>query len=119
MAITISVDSVRGVAGLLVPGDKVDILVADGASQRLLYQNVEVIAIGTTAAPQAGETAAANPGSGLITFAVPPAAATRIVFAAQNGGLYLALVPPDNPPVNIPPTNTGNLFNGGATPGSG
>ena len=120
VAITVSVDQVRGVAGLLVPGDKVDIMVAEGASQRLLYQNVEVIAIGTTAAPQAGDTAAAtNPGSGLITFAVPPAAAQRIVFAAQNGGLYLALVPPDNQPVNIPPANAGNLFSGGPTPGSG
>lgn len=31
VAITVSVDQVRGVAGLLVPGDKVNILVADGA----------------------------------------------------------------------------------------
>lgn len=121
VAITVSVDQVRGVAGLLVPGDRVNILVADGQSQRLLYQNVLVIAIGSTAAPAPGDTQAVqNPGSGLITFAVPPDAAQRIAFAAtQTGGLYLTLVPPDNQPVTLPPTNAGNLFAGSPTPDGG
>ena len=118
VAITVSVDQVRGVAGLLVPGDKVNILVAEGGAQRVLFQNVDIIAIGTTAAPQAGETqAVANPGSGLITFAVPPDDASRIAYAAtQGGGLYLTLVPSDNQPVDIPPVNGGNLFTGALTP---
>ncbi|MBW3557743.1 MAG: Flp pilus assembly protein CpaB [Actinobacteria bacterium] len=118
VAITVSVDQVRGVAGLLVPGDKVNILVADGGSQRVLFQNVNIIAIGTTAAPQAGETApVANPGSGLITFAVPPEAASRIAFATQQGGgIYLTLVPIDNQPSPVPPVNAGNLFTGNLTP---
>lgn len=118
VAITVSVDQVRGVAGLLVPGDKVNLLVADGGTQRVLFQNVDIIAIGSTAAPQAGETAeVTNPGSGLITFAVPPEAASRIAFATtQGGGLYLTLVPTDNAPVDIPPVNGSNLFSGGLTP---
>lgn len=118
VAITVSVDQVRGVAGLLVPGDKVNILVADSGSQRVLYQNVPIIAIGTTAAPEPGETQqVANPGSGLITFAVPPESASRIAFAAtQGGGLYLTLVPQDNPSVEIPPINAGNLFTTGREP---
>lgn len=121
VAITVSVDQVRGVAGLLVPGDRVNILVADGQSQRLLYQNVLVIAIGNTAAPAPGDTQAVqNPGSGLITFAVPPDAAQRIAFAAtQTGGLYLTLVPPDNQPVTLAPTTAGNLFTGSPTPDGG
>lgn len=118
VAITVSVDQVHGVAGLLVPGDKVNVLVAEGGSQRVLYQNVSIIAIGTTAAPQPGETAQVqNPGSGLITFAVPPEAASRIAFAAtQAGGLYLTLVPQDNPTIDVPAVNAGNLFAGGKTP---
>jgi pilus assembly protein CpaB len=118
VAITVSVDQVHGVAGLLVPGDKVNVLVADGGAQRVLYQNVSIIAIGTTAAPQPGETAQVqNPGSGLITFAVPPEAASRIAFAAtQSGGLYLTLVPQDNPTVDVPAVNAGNLFSGEKTP---
>ena len=118
VAITVSVDQVRGVAGLLVPGDRVNILVNENSTQRYLYQNVEIIAIGTTAAPEAGETQpVTNPGSGLITFAVPPGAAPKIAFAAQqSGGLYLSLVPPDYQPVDIPPVDAGNLFSGGLTP---
>lgn len=118
VAVTVSIDQVRGVAGLLVPGDRVNMMVADGPSQRLLFQNVQIIAIGTTAAPEAGETQAVqNPGSGLITFAVPPVAAQRIVFASQQGGgIYLSLVPPDNQPVTVPPVNGGNLFGGPLTP---
>lgn len=118
VAITVSVDQVRGVAGLLVPGDKVNILVNDGTAQRVLFQNVLVIAIGTTAAPQAGETeAVTNPGSGLITFAVPPEAASRIVLASQQGGgLYLALVPQDNVPAPVLPVTPNNLFPTNLTP---
>lgn len=110
VAITIQVDQVKGVAGLLVPGDKVNILVKDGAAERYLFQNVPIIAIGSSAAPQAGEAAAAvNPGSGLITFSVPPLAAAKIALASSND-LYLTLVPPDNKPVANPPVQLSELF---------
>ena len=86
VAITISVSNVQAVAGLIVPGDKVDLMgtfhtgnpSADagtdvGEYEHFFYQNVNVIAIGTTAAPTAGNTGAVtNPGSDLFTFAVPP-----------------------------------------------
>lgn len=115
VAVTVSIGVLEGVGGLLVPGDKVNLLVNDtAASKRVLFQNVDILAIGTTAAPQAGETApAVNPGSNLITFAVPPLAASKILVA---GSIYLTLVPPDNQPVEVPPVNPGNLFTGGLTP---
>lgn len=118
VAVTVSMDQVRGVAGLLVPGDKVNVMVMIEGAQRVLLQNVPVLFIGSTAAPEAGETAAvANPGSDLITFAVPQKEATRIAYASQQpGGLYLTLVPPDNQAVDIPAVNNGNLFNGSLTP---
>lgn len=116
VAITVQVDQVRGVAGLLVPGDKVNILVKDGGAERYLFQNVRIIAIGTSAAPEAGEAAAAvNPGSGLITFSVPPLAAAKIALAASSD-LYLTLVPTDNQPEGVPPVDPGNLFSGPLTP---
>ena len=108
VAVTVSVDQVRGVAGLIVPGDKVDLMglftpanSTDPLQQfaHFFYQNVNVIAIGAVAAPTAGNTApATNPGGGLYTFAVPPDAAERIVLASSKNSLYLALVPPDNAP---------------------
>jgi pilus assembly protein CpaB len=118
VAVTVSLDQVHGVANLLVPGDKVNVMVLVDGAERTLYQNVQILFIGTTAAPQAGDTAeVVNPGSNLITFAVPQGAATKIVFAAgQPGGLYLSLVPPDYKPVDVPPANTGSLFNGPPTP---
>ena len=124
VAVTVNVDQVRAVGGLLVAGDKVNIMVAtpDGG-QRFLYQNVNIIQIGDVAAPQAGETqavAAPTASSGLITFAVPPQAAERIVLAInQGGGIWLTLVPPDNKPVPVPPVNPGNLFTTGLTPYEG
>jgi pilus assembly protein CpaB len=109
VAVTVSVDNVRGVAGLVVPGDKVDLMgtfqqASGGAYVHFFYQDVNVVAIGTSAAPTAGNTTpAANPGSNLFTFAVPPDAAERIVIASQKSSIYLALVPPDNAPSAIAP----------------
>ncbi|MGH9153053.1 MAG: Flp pilus assembly protein CpaB [Acidimicrobiales bacterium] len=115
VAVTVSVGQVQGVAGLVVPGDRVNLLVSDPAgARRYLYQNVNVLAIGSSAAPQAGETqAAVNPGSNLITFAVPPIAAARIVAASD---LYLTLVPPDNPATQVPPVSPDDLFPAELTP---
>jgi hypothetical protein len=87
---------------------------------QMLFQNVNILFIGNTAAPEAGETQAVAPAtSNLITFAVPAVAAEKIVLAAQGSGLYLVLVPPDNQPTQVPPVNAGNLFTGGLTPYEG
>lgn len=115
VAVTINVDSVHGVAGLLTPGDKVNMMIAgaDG-KEHFLYQNVNILFIGTTAAPQPGETQAATTAtSSLITFAVPPQAAEKIVLA---GSVWLTLVPPDNQPVPVPPVGNSDLLNGPLTP---
>jgi pilus assembly protein CpaB len=116
VAISIQVDQVHGVANLIVPGDKVNILSTAPDGERFLFQNVNVIAIGSTPAPQPGETTAATTapvGGGLITFAVPPLAAAKISVAT---GIYLTLVPPDNQPVVVPPVTPGNVFQGPLTP---
>lgn len=130
VAITISVDQVRGVAGLLVPGDEVNMLVtvnaeegdADAAAPeapaptdvgelaspysqpaRYLYQSVRILAIGQTAVPEPGEAVdPANAQSGLLTLAVPPEAAQRIA-SVDPGSIYLSLVPPDYAPTELPP----------------
>ena len=114
VAVSVEVSHLAGVGGLLVPGDKVNILADGPDGKHHLFQNVDILAIGTTPAPQPGETQAVlNPGSNTITFAVPPLAAAKILVA---GSLYLTLVPPDNQPVQVPVVNPGNLFSGGLTP---
>jgi pilus assembly protein CpaB len=116
VAITIQVDQVHGVANLVVPGDKVNILASAPDGERYLFQNVNVLAIGSTPAPQPGETTAATTPAatgGAMTFAVPPLAAAKISIAT---GIYLTLVPPGNQPVAVPPVNAGSLFTGPLTP---
>lgn len=139
VAISVAVDSIHGVAGLVEPGDKVDILVEIAGSptaERFLYQDVPVLAVGSsTVSPTANQTDAASSaasttttttgsaGSGLITFAVPPAAAQRIALAESDGGgvtgeLYLALLPSNGgtSPVSYPPVDARNLFTNQPTP---
>lgn len=119
VAVTVNVDSVRGVANLLVAGDRVNLMVTGPEGEfRHLYQNVRVIAIGNTPAPQPGETqAATNPGSGLITFGVPPEAAAKIALASQPpNSIYLTLLPPDYQPAPVPAASQANLYTGGLTP---
>ncbi len=134
VAVTVSIDEVRGVAGLLVPGDKVDLFVtAQGESEetddgvpnravsRIVYHSVEILAIGQTATPQPGEniTAASAEGettettaapaagnSGLITFLVPVEAA-QLLTALDPGEVYLALVGPDYEPEPLPALELG------------
>ena len=130
VAVTVSVDQVRGVGGNLLPGDRVNMMVrmvelspggeaaaaGDAGKQvRYLYQNVKILAIGQNAAPGLGETEATNPGSDLITFAVPPEAAQRIVFAGSDR-IYLTLVPKDNQPIPLAPVTIADLFPERLTP---
>ena len=127
VAVSISVDQVRGVAGLIRPGDKVNMIVDDPSvpetpTKRVLFQNVEVLFVGQTPVPQAdADPAAAAPvvdptGEGLLTLAVPPLAASKIALVSDTG-IFLALVPPGNLPVEVPPVNGDNLMTGDLTPG--
>jgi pilus assembly protein CpaB len=127
VAITISVDQVRGVAGLLVPGDFVNILVTgteagapaegeEGAGvftqpARFLFQKVQILAIGQSRQLEPGETAETTPEgepaattaeTGLITFVVPAEAAQQIA-SVPGGSFYFTLVARDYQPTAIPP----------------
>lgn len=130
VAITVSIDQVRGVAGLLVPGDFVNLMVtgagaattegeadpaAGGAAvytqpARYLFQKVQILAIGQTRKLDPGETAATNPDgtpvtsttSGMLTFALPATAAQQIA-SVEGGSFYLTLVPKDYQPEPLPP----------------
>jgi pilus assembly protein CpaB len=129
-AVTLAVSDVEGVARLIVPGDHVNLMLTTdqpatggapaGKQTRMVLQSVEVLAVGSTTAPQPGEAAAQSPevkagqaqtvDSGLMTFAVPGIDAERVVDASQVGSIHLTLVPPDYTPAPIPPVNDGNLY---------
>lgn len=122
VAMSIQVDQVRGVGGFLVGGDEVNMMVFENLSgggsaagqgtdnttpanreastlsqrARMLYQKVQIIAVGQQAALEPGEQAATTSSSanntGLITIVVPPEASLWVASAQQGGGqIYLAL----------------------------
>ncbi len=128
VAISVSVDQVHAVAGLIQPGDKVDILLdINGNQETTLYQQVPVLAVGTTLVPAPGTTPSgtqttASTTSNVITFAVTPAAAARIALADSDGGgvtggIYLALEAAGNPPTAPTTINSSNLIPASTTGG--
>jgi pilus assembly protein CpaB len=117
VAVTVSVDQVHGVAGLAVPGDKVDLLVSVANAEQVLMQNVPILAIGQSTGAQgsvqgAATTTSATSSSGLYTFEVRPTDAEKIALAQQqNLGIYMLLVPPGDPTVALPGFNVSGVFN--------
>ena len=125
-AVTLSLSDVQGVARLVVPGDRVSLMLTTGegpaATTRFVLQAIEVLAVGNSTALQPGEQAPAQAEgqgqagraqtaeSGLVTFAVPPLDAERLVNASLVGTIHLTLVPPDFTPAPVPPVNGGNLY---------
>jgi pilus assembly protein CpaB len=128
VAITISVDQAAGVAGLVQPGDSINILAGvtpgeEGAGEAsglssagggfqlstpsvYAFQDVKVLAVGQSLGePVAAEgDAPAQPaggGSGLITVQLPPDQAA-LLAGVRSASLYLTLNRPDYEPVPVP-----------------
>jgi pilus assembly protein CpaB len=128
-AIAIAVDLTRQVSGFVTPGDHISLVAsfdvhptdAKGDSKgpdvklsRFLLQDVTVLAVGTQPLPNpaAGGKATANKGQTLttVTLAVKPTDVERVAFAAENGSLYLSLLPPGQAAVTPVGRTIGNEF---------
>jgi pilus assembly protein CpaB len=94
-AVSVKVDEVIGVAGFVLPGTRVDVLVtlSDGgdreeAATRVILQNVRTVASGQTIQKDAnGEPQNAT----VITLLVTPEEAEKLTLAATEGQIQLAL----------------------------
>jgi pilus assembly protein CpaB len=93
-AITIRVDDVRGVAGFILPNDRVDVVLIRGASDGsgsrqsdLLLQDVKVIAVDQIASQQKDNPVVAK----AVTLEVTPYEAQKISLATSIGSLSLIL----------------------------
>lgn len=108
-AVTILVDSLSAVGGLINPGDFVDILgvlkIPDDSEDTkatkdvttVLFQNVQVLAVGTNFKPigiAPAYDAQQKARSLNVTIAISPEEAGLIAFAQANGKLQLSLRPP-------------------------
>jgi pilus assembly protein CpaB len=108
-ALAIEMDMVRQVAGFVTPGDKVSLVLSmkrpapggDLERSQFLLQNVQVLAVGATALANSaaqGGGSRVNQGRGevaAVTLSIPEERVEQVVYAAENGSIYMTLLPPD------------------------
>ena len=124
-AISVRVNEVVGVAGFVLPGTRVDVLVSvdddgDKAAQepmaRTVVSNVMVLTSGTKYDQEQAKTGTPERAT-VVTLAVTPEDGERIVLASAEGQISLAL----RNPLDVDPTDTQGiklaaLMRGGAAP---
>ncbi|MFH7325990.1 Flp pilus assembly protein CpaB [Desulfurivibrio sp. C05AmB] len=93
-AITISTDVIQGVAGFVLPGDRVDVLHTTTAARlagdlvtRVLLQNIKVLAVDQVSSESEEEPKVVR----AITLLVTPQQAQRVTLAQRVGQVTLAL----------------------------
>jgi pilus assembly protein CpaB len=107
-AMSVKVDEVIGVAGFVVPGTRVDVVVtirqtkaSDEPMSRTVVGNVLVLTAGTRIDQEQAKDGKPQP-STVVTLAVDPHDAERIALASSEGRISLAL----RNPLDVEPTET-------------
>ncbi|TEB06996.1 SAF domain protein [Pelotomaculum schinkii] len=122
-AVTIAVNQVSGVAGLIKPGDRVDVFGTfdlQGQNQEkasvnsLLIQNVDVLSVDQsaiqTAAGQDAKKNAATASDHTITLQVTPEQAEPLILCSEKGTIRLGLrSATDQDIINLPSIRTNQL----------
>jgi pilus assembly protein CpaB len=103
-AVSVRVNDVVGVAGFLLPGNRVDVVAAyrDGQQTRseTVLQNVKVLAVDQSASADKNEPVVVR----AVTLEVTPKDAEALILASQRGAIQLALRNPlDNALQEEPP----------------
>jgi len=124
VAVSISTDSVHGVAGFLVAGDEVNMAIKETNAKppdtytglridevyQYLYQKVYIIAVGSNTVLAPGETTSTAASGAATTNQVDasiltlevPADAALWIMSGQDKGYYLSLTPKDYVPTPVP-----------------
>lgn len=93
-AISVKVNEVIGVAGFVLPGSRVDVLVTlrqqSDAASRIVVSDVEVLTAGTGFDPEKAKDGKPMPTS-VVTLMVTPSDAERIALASAQGQILLTL----------------------------
>jgi pilus assembly protein CpaB len=110
-AMSVKVDEVIGVAGFVVPGTRVDLVVtlrgsgqAQESMSRTVASNVLVLTAGTKFDQEQAKDGKALP-STVVTLAVSPSDAERVALASSEGRISLAL----RNPLDVAPTETAGV----------
>jgi pilus assembly protein CpaB len=111
-AVTIAVDQVSALSGLVTPGDKVDVAVTlagnGGALTTTVLYNIPVLAINKNTSPT-NTNDKSNPAT--ATLMVTPTQAQELILATETGAVRLLLrAPDDDRAAGIPPTQKDDLL---------
>jgi pilus assembly protein CpaB len=108
-AISVRVNEVVGVAGFVIPGTRVDVMVtvrrpgSDGTSQtRVVLSNVTVLTAGTRFDQEKASAEGKPIPTSVVTLLLTPADAEKMTLAAEEGRVMLAL----RNPLDTAPTQT-------------
>ena len=117
-AVSIAINEVSGVTGLVMPGDKVDIVVTldlSGVTQTgYILQGIPVLAVGRKLDAQAETWAKREGMESTFTLAVTPKEAQPLVLASERGSIRLLLRPPvDDSKANLMDLRLNDLLRGG------
>ena len=116
-AISVKVNEVVGVAGFVVPGTRVDVMVTlsgkntnEDSTTRIVVSNAQVLTAGTRYDQEKAKDGAPIP-STVVTLLVTPDDGERVALAASEGQIMLTLRNPlDQDPTITPGVRTGALF---------
>jgi pilus assembly protein CpaB len=120
---SVRVNEVIGVAGFVVPGTRVDVMVimreTTGQGQalaRVVVSNVQVLTAGTRYDQENSKEGARPIPSTVVTLLVTPEDAERIALAQNDGTLMLSLRNPlDTEPTESKGVRSASLFTGGGS----
>ena len=120
-AMSIKVNEVIGVAGFVVPGTHVDVIVTvskqQESSSRIVVSNLLVLSAGTRIDQEAARKEGKPIPTTVVTLAVTPPDAERIALAAGEGQITLALRNPlDEQPTQTTGVRLASLLAGPAPP---
>jgi pilus assembly protein CpaB len=108
-AASIMLEPQRVVAGAIRQGDHVEVFgtfTAQGGNgsqtTRVVIEDALVLAVTT---PETAGGVGAAGGNGTITLAVTPEQASLLIFAQEQGHVWLTLLPPNEPGVAVPPVS--------------
>jgi Flp pilus assembly protein CpaB len=113
-AVTMSISPPQGVVHYVQKGDLVNIYVTmkqgEGTVTKLLLSNVQVLA-NQPASAQSTEGVVGGGGEVILTLALTPDQAERVIFSKENGSLWFGLVRPGDAPASTGGRNIQNVLN--------
>ena len=122
-AMSVKVNEVIGVAGFVVPGTRVDVMVIihqkDDSVARVVVSNAQVLTAGTRYDQENAKSEGKPIPSTVVTLMVSPEDAERIALAQSEGQIMLSLRNPlDTQPAATQGVRTAGLFGSPAPPPS-